>query len=210
MSSAQSRLDDAIIEIEGHFTVIQRDLQRLDSQLAGFRQAAIGDLEKRLSDIDTRLTRMAGETRGLPRDTKDYYDDEIKSLRDHYVQFVQELQQKKNAIGSSAATRQADQLASNANRSRAITDKLDDAIRLGNDSITTGNVAMTTLLDDRRTLEHIGENLIGIDAQAESGYARAKQMLKRACCNKCLAWIIVVLLLGLLGGEIYYKATRPK
>jgi hypothetical protein len=59
-------------------------------------------------------------------------------------------------------------------------------------------------------LEHTRENIEGIDDEALVGRARAKKMLYRALCGRFLAWIIVVILLALLGVEIWWKATRHK
>jgi hypothetical protein len=67
---------------------------------------------------------------------------------------------------------------------------------------------MATLLDDKSRLENVSQNLHAIDGEAQDGRARAKRMLRRAFCNSFLAWIIVVILLGLLGVVIWLKATH--
>jgi DNA repair exonuclease SbcCD ATPase subunit len=209
MADLTRRLDDALLEAESRLQQMIADVQKLDTSIPSQRASLIADLEKRLSELDTRLNRMSSDVRNVPRDNRSYYEGEVSGLRSQYNQVMQDVQTKKNA-GSSPSQRLTDQAASNAKRSQGITENLDEAIRLGNDSITTGNLAMATLIDDRQALEHIGSNLEEIDMQAQDGTARAKRMLRRACCNQFLAWIIVVLLMALLGGVIYWKATKSK
>jgi uncharacterized phage infection (PIP) family protein YhgE len=207
MSDVTRRLDDGLLEAEGRLQQMHADLQKLGSAAPSHRASLIADLEKRLSELDTRLNRMSSDLRTVPQSNRSYYDGEVASLRSQYNQVLQEVQATKNA-GSSPSQRLTDQASTNAKRSQGITENLDEAIRLGNDSITTGNVVMATLLDDRQAIEHIGSNLEEIDMHATDGTARAKRMLRRACCNQFLAWIIVILLLALLGGLICWKATK--
>jgi hypothetical protein len=204
MSSAQNRLDDLVTQFEEILQTIQRDLQRVGTESGPALQALVADIERRLSDVDTRLLRMASDIRSLPPDTREYYEGEINTLRGLYTEYSATLTTKK-ATAASPAARLTSQAASNTARSQGVTEKLDEAIMTGNNTITTGNVIMTTLLDDRRSLEQIEDNLRATDSQAQAGLERAKKMLRRACCNKFLAWVIVVLLMGLLAVEIWAK-----
>jgi flagellar biosynthesis GTPase FlhF len=208
MSSLTDRLDANLAEADHRIQQLNADMSRLDSALPTQRVSIEADIDRRLAELDSRLGRMSTDARNVPRSNRDYYEGEIQSLRDQSNVISRELQTRRKAAGSSVASRQSEQAALNQRRSQAITENLDEAIRLGNDTITTGNVAMATLIDDRSRLENIGQNLDTIDGEAQDGAARAKRMLARAFCNSFLAWIIVVILLGLLGVEIWLKATH--
>jgi hypothetical protein len=210
MSSLTDRLDVTLTEAEQRIQQLNANVARLDSTLPAQRASIEADIERGLSELDSRLIRMSTDARTLPCSDREYYDGEIQGLRDRYGAISRELQAKRNAAGSSVASRQSEQALRNQQRAQSITENLDETIRLGNDSITTGNVAMATLLDDRTRLGNIGDNLTTIDGAAQDGLARARRMIIRACCNSFIAWIIVVILLGLLGVTIWLKARRKK
>jgi hypothetical protein len=206
----RARLDGALVDAETRLQHLNQELERLDSALPSQRQSLDADIDKHLAELDSYLNRLASDIRLADPSNKPYYEEELQQLRGRYGEITSALKQKRLAAGTSVASRQSEQAMLNQRRSQAVTENLDEAIRLGNDSITTGNVAMAVLADDRRRFDHIAENLDMIDDEAQDGLARAKRMLVRAFCNSFLAWIIVVILLGLLGVEIWWKATKNK
>lgn len=208
MSGATGRLDDALIDAETRVQQLNQELVRLDSVLPSQRHSLDADIDKHLAELDSALNRLTNDIRSAPGQSRQYYDEELQTLRGQYNQIAAELQQKRLAAGTSVATRQSEQALLNQRRSQSITENLDEAIRLGNDSITTGNVAMATLADDRKRFDAIEDHLEMIDRESTDGVTRAKRMLIRAFCNSFLAWIIVVILLALLGVEIWWKATH--
>jgi vesicle transport through interaction with t-SNAREs protein 1 len=202
------RLDSAIIDAESEITQLNNKLRTLDSMLPSQRQGLEADIEKSLADLDTRLNKMTNDLKAVQPNQRDYYRNEVEGLRTQYNQISNELRTKRQAAANNPNVRQAEQVYGNQKRSQAITDNLDEAIRVGNDTITTGNVTMATLIDDRQRLEHISSNLDVIDDEAATGLARARRMVRRACFNGFVAWIIVIVLLALMGAEIWWKASR--
>jgi vesicle transport through interaction with t-SNAREs protein 1 len=202
------RLDSAIIDAETEITQLNNKLRALDSMLPSQRQGLEADIEKSLADLDTRLNKMTNDLKAVQATQRDYYKNEVDGLRAQYSQISNELRAKRQAAANNPNVRQAEQVYGNQKRSQAITDNLDEAIRVGNDTITTGNVTMATLIDDRQRLEHISSNLDVIDDEAATGLQRARRMVRRACFNGFVAWIIVIVLLALMGAEIWWKASR--
>jgi hypothetical protein len=168
------------------------------------------DIDRGLSQLEENFSRATSSFGSLPQGDRGYYTSEIETYRGQCIEIRAELARKLQAGVANPHSRQAEQSARNAQTSAAITDNLDEAIRTGNDIITTGNVTMTTLIEDRDRLGNIQANLVAIDGEAAGGYERDRSMLRRAVCNKWLAWIILILLLGLLGVEIWYKVTKKK
>ena len=125
MSSVADRLDANLAEAEQRIQQLNTDMSRLDSALPTQRASIEADIDKRLAELDSRLSRMSTDARNLPRANKDYYDSEIQGLRDQYDAVSRELQAKRNAAGSSVASRQSEQAALNQRRSQGITENLD-------------------------------------------------------------------------------------
>jgi chromosome segregation ATPase len=210
MSGVSGRLESAFVDIETEIQKLNNNLRALDSRLPSQRQPLEAEIESALGALDTRLSKLDSETKSIPPKDRDYFKSEIQQYRRQCDQIANELRIKRQAAANNPNVRQGEQALANQKRSQGVTENLDEAIRIGNDTITTGNSTMTTLIEDRARLEHISTNLDLIDDEAATGAARAKAMLRRACFNGCIAWIIVVLLLALMGAEIWYKATRKK
>ena len=208
MSNITQRLDDWLIESDTQIQKLRNDLQKFDSMLPSERPSFDIDLTRRLESFESSLTRMKNECRKLQPAQRDYFEGEIASIESNYNEVVRELERKRLANRSGPASRQTEQLLANRDKSQRVTDDLDEAIRTGNDIITTGNVTMTTLGEDRRKIEHIDENLHRIDEQALDGQARAKRMLRRIVCNACLAWIIAIMLLAILACILVLKFKK--
>ncbi|OHT05302.1 Vesicle transport v-SNARE protein [Tritrichomonas foetus] len=153
---------------------------------------------------------MNSDAKKLNPSTREYYDDELSNLRSQYSKFVSELRKKQTLAAKDPYFRQGSQIEKNNEKAQSITENLDEAIRLGNDSITTANATMTTLLEDRKHIDHINENLDIIHAEAITGTERAKRMVRRACFNNCLIWSIVVFLVALLGFSLYWKLRKTQ
>jgi chromosome segregation ATPase len=208
MSSAAERLENAFVDIETEIQKLNNHLRALDSKLPSQRQPLEAEIESGLGALDTRLNKLASETKNVPAKDRDFFTGEITSFRRQCNEVANELRLKRQASANNPNVRQTEQALANQKRSQDVTENLDEAIRIGNDTITTGNATMTTLIDDRQTLVHINSNLDTIDDEAVTGMARARSMLRRACFNGFVAWLIAILLLALMGVEIWYKATH--
>ena len=204
------QIDDALTDAESLISEIQNDLVRLDGLGIEQRPGLESTIERKLSALDNSINKMGGSVNSLPADQRDYYNGEIGSIRSSYSKLLTELRQKRQALASNPAYKQNQQLQSNVQKSNQIIDNLDEAISVGNQTITTSNTIMGTLSEDRNMIENINNNLNEIDAQGKVGESRAKAMLKRAILNKVLAWVIVVILLALLGFTLYWKISRGK
>jgi flagellar biosynthesis GTPase FlhF len=210
MSSPAERLETAFVDIETEIQKLNNHMRSLDGRLPSQRQPLEAEIESSLGALETRLNKLDSETRNVPVKDRDFFKGEISNFRQQCNQIANELRNKRQAAANNPNLRQGEQALRNQKRSQDVTENLDEAIRIGNDTITTGNVTMTTLLEDKQRLDHISENLDIIDGESGTGLARARAMAKRACFNGCIAWVIVVLLLALMGAEIWYKATRKK
>lgn len=208
MSNISQRLDDMIIECETQIQKLQSDLQMLDSSLPSQRATFELEITRKLQSLESRISRMKEDARRLQPSQRDYFDGEIVSIERRYNEIQSELQKKTLANRNSPASRQNQQLLANRDKSQRVTDDLDEAIRRGNDIITTGNVTMTTLNEDRRKIENIDENLHKVHQQARDGQTRAKRMLRRVVCNACLAWIIAIMMLALLACVLVLKFKK--
>ena len=210
MSSVTLRLDDNLSRCEEYLDSINRDLTRYDNATVDQKNSLDQTIEKNLAELDSLINKMNNHLRSLSEGTKDYYNDEITNLRSLYSKAFTELRQKRQLYRNDAASRQSSQIASNNARSKDAVSKLDEAIREGNETNMIANETLSTLHDDRKTLENINRNLIDIDDEAENGQVRAKRMLKRAFLNGCIAWTIVVILVCLLGFSLVYKLYIQK
>jgi hypothetical protein len=208
MSSVSARLDKVLQDAETKIQQLRNQLSRFDSGSPTDRQAIEADIDRGLSQLEVAFSKATGSFNSLTAGDQGYYTSEIESARGQCMEIRAELQRKKQADVNNPRNRQQAQLTKNAQTSAQVTDTLDEAIRVGNDTITTGNVTMTTLLDDRDRLGNVQRNLGVIDDEAANGLARAQRMLRRALCNKWLAWLILFLLLALLGVEIWAKVSK--
>ena len=208
MSAATSKLDNALSEAENLLDQIRNDMSRLDSLGLEARRALDSEIDRKMSSFETLLNKMTTDLRGVTQQSsKSYYEGEIKNYRTEHSKAVEELRQKRLAAANDPRLRQEQQLMSNADRSKGINDNLDEAIRIGNDTLTTGHAAMATLSDDRRHLEHVDQNLDRIHMQAEQGQKTAGDMLRRACLNGVISWIIVILLVAIFIFSLWYRLS---
>ena len=196
MSSVTQRLDQALIESETLIQKITDDLRKLDGLAKGQRAGLESEIRRRLETLDRQIVRMKDDCRSLPPAQKEYFESEIPQIERQYTQLLEELDRKRFA--NDGNSKQYDQLLSNRDRSQKVTDDLDEAIRYGNDTITTGNVTVSTLLEDRKRIENIDSNLYQVHRHAQDGQTRAKRMLRRMICNSVLAWGIALLTLAAL------------
>ena len=111
------------------------------------------------------------------------YENDIKNARTEYSKLVTEVRQKNQNMINDPAYRQNQQLSNNLNKQAGIMDALDETIRLGNDSLTTGNNTLNTLHEDRTRFNQIDQNLYYTNMEAKKGESAAKRMLRRACFN---------------------------
>ena len=178
----------------------------LPSQKTNFQN----EIRAQLNTIETKIARINTETRSLPPSNRDYYVNEAKTLSSQHQQYLSELRKKVTLGMNDQLGKQSLQLEKNIQKGQSINESLDEAIRLGNDSITTANATITTLQDDRKRINQINENIDNIDREANSGIAVAKRMVRRACFNNFLIWTIVVILVAFLGFSLYWKLRTPK
>jgi uncharacterized protein YydD (DUF2326 family) len=186
MSNVTVRLEKIMNDTESKIQQLRTKLNRLDSMAPAQRQATVTEIEKGLSDIEVDFGKVAQSLGTLTASNREYFNSEIERNRADCMEIRAQLQGKQQAAANNPTARQGEQVVRNAQRSGAITQDLDEAIRLGNDTITTGNATMTTLIDDRQRLTHIESNLEGIDDEVIEGRTRAKRMLRRALCNSGL------------------------
>jgi len=193
MSSATAKLEDGISNAERQISSIKNNISRLNSTTPDQRASLDNELDRQIQSLETLLNKMSNDLRSVSGN-KDYYEGEIKSLRTQHSEAVAELRQKRLAISNDPNSRQEQQAMLNADRSKGVVNNLDEAIRLGNDTVTTGNAAMATLIDDRKRIENINKNVTAIGESADEGKSKADSIIMRACINGCIEWTIVFLL----------------
>lgn len=203
-----NNLDNIIIEIEDLFQQVNHDLEVLDQCLPSERVNFQNEIQAKLNALETKIARLKNESRSLPPTKREYYTNEINSFQSQHTQISSEFKKQVTLAMNNPAGKQASQLEANIRKSQGINENLDEAIRLGNDAITTGNATLNILEDDRKRINHINENIDVIDREAVSGVDRAKRMVRRACFNNFIIWAIVILLVGLLGFSLYWKLKK--
>ncbi|OHT09777.1 Vesicle transport v-SNARE protein [Tritrichomonas foetus] len=210
MTAVAQRLDDSLINTETLMQQVTNDIDRMDSCLPSQINNFSNEIGAKLNEIDVKIAKMAGEARSLSPSTRDYYDEEIENMRNLHSRLVSEFRKKQTLSANNPNVRQGQQLENNLEKSTKITENLDVAISLGNDSITTANATLTTLYDDRKHINNINDNLDIVHTEALTGANRAKRMVRRALYNNFLIWTIVFLLVVLLGFSLYWKLRKPK
>lgn len=208
MSSNTKKLDDAMIEVETLLQHAKNDVDRLSQCLPSQRTNFQNEIKAQLDAIENKITRINNEARSLTPSIREYYTNEVKSLSSQHQDILNSLRREETLSANNLSLKQANQIEKNINKAQGINETLDEAIRLGNDSITTANATMTTLIDDRKRISHINENIDVIDREALTGMGRAKRMVRRACFNNCIIWTIVVLLTALFGFSLYWKLRK--
>lgn len=203
-----NNLDNIIIEIEDLFQQVNHDLEVLDQCIPSERVNFQNEIQAKLNALETKIARLKNESRSLPPTKREYYTNEINSFQSQHTQISSEFKKQVTLAMNNPAGKQASQLEANIRKSQGINENLDEAIRLGNDAITTGNATLNILEDDRKRINHINENIDVIDREAVSGVDRAKRMVRRACFNNFIIWAIVILLVGLLGFSLYWKLKK--
>ena len=207
---ATSNLDDSLTQAEGMISTIQNDLRRMESLTFDQRKSLDSDIEKQLQALDQRLIKMSSDIRTLPPSDRSYYEEEVKNLRSTHSKMVTELRQKRQSMMNDPAYKQNQQLLANQQRADNILNNMDEAIRIGNDSINVGQNTMSLLAEDRQKFQHIDENLMEIHMQGKKGESTAKRIVKRICFNNFIVWAIVIVLVAFLGFSLYWKLKDPK
>jgi t-SNARE complex subunit (syntaxin) len=205
---ASQRLDEGLSRIETQMGRLQNQLRRLDSQTGDDRRTLDTEIDREIADATNQLNRLSGDIKSVGASDRDYYQQEITKYQTDLGKVSQELRQKRQDYAYSPESRQAEQLQRNVQRSDGIVDNLDEAIRLGNDNVTTGQHTLGVLGEDRKMIEHIDENLMHVHMEAKEGQSRVGSMARRALMNKFLSWIIVVVLVALLGASIYLRFIK--
>lgn len=206
MSNVTQRLDDSLSQAETLFQEIGTSLRRLSS--LGLEQSnnLKAEIERKLSDMDGRINKMSKDLRAVPENDRSYYENELHNLREQHSKCETELRNIHAAM--QPYLRQNAQLTQNYEKSKTTTDNLDEAIRLGNETVTVGNATLTTLVEDRKHIEHIDNNLYEIHNQAKEGQLTANRMIRRVCFNKVFLGIIIIVLMALLGFSLYWKLSH--
>ena len=206
--SITQKLDSSIINIETLLQQIRNDIDRFDSALPSQKDNFGKEIESKLVDCSNKIGKLNSESRSLNPSQRDYYIGEISSLKDQHNALLGELRKKRSIAMNDPAYKQGMQLEKNIQKAQDITSDLDEAIRIGNNTITTGQATMSLLQEDRNYINHIDENLMVVNQEAHTGVARAKRIVRAACYNNCLVWSIVVLLVALLGFSLYWKLRK--
>ncbi|KAK8893792.1 t-SNARE VTI1 [Tritrichomonas musculus] len=205
-----NNLDDALMNSESFANNIRQDLDNLDSMPFDQKKSKITEIEKNLQQLDSKINKMNSDLKSLPPSEREYYESEIRNARSNHSKMVTELRQKNQAMLNDPVYKQNQQLLSNQKRADGLLDNLDEAIKIGNDSVITANNTMSILHEDRQRIQHIDENLMHVHMEAKKGESTAKRMLRRVCFNNFIIWLIVVLLVALLGFSLYWKLRKPK
>jgi Skp family chaperone for outer membrane proteins len=205
---ASQRLDEGLERIEAQMGRLQNQLRRLDGQIGDERRTLDTDIEREIADVTNQLNRLSGDIKSVGASDRDYYQQEITKHQTELGKASQELRQKRAAYANSPEARQAEQLQRNVQRSDGIVGNLDEAIRLGNDNVTTGQHTLGVLAEDRQIIEHVDENLMHVHMEAKEGQSRIGSMARRALMHKFISWIIVVILVALLGMSIYLRFIK--
>lgn len=205
-----SNLDDALMNADSFAGNIRSDLDSLDSLPFDAKKQKMSEIERNLQQLDQKINKMNSDLKSIPPSEREYYESEIRNARSNHSKMVTELRQKNQALLNDPSFKQNQQLEANKKKADGVLDNLDEAIRLGNDTIATGNNTMAILYEDRQRINHIDENLMEIHKQGKKGESTAKRMLRRVCFNNFIIWTIVVLLVALLGFSLFWKLKKPK
>lgn len=208
MSNITQRIDVSISACEDLLEDVTQCLSRFDGSSPDQKNELETRINNKLADIERKISSMNNDLRSIPEGQKDYYEDEIRTIQTAYSKALSTLRQKRQSSLNDASARQTAQVKSNNTRSRDAVSKLDEAIRDGNEVNMMANDTLVMLHEDRNTINDINQKLIDIDNEAEEGTARAKKMLQRAFFNGFIAWIIVILLLALLGVNLYLHLRK--
>ena len=174
------------------------------------KKTKLSEIEKNLQTLDQRINKMNSDLKSIPPSEREYYESEIRNARTNHSKMVTELRQKNQAMLNDPIYKQNQQLEANKKKADGVLDNLDEALRVGNDTIATGNNTMAILHEDRQRINHIDENLMEVHKQAKKGESTAKRMLRRVCFNNFIIWCIVIILVALLGFSLYWKLRKPK
>ena len=200
------KLDEVLKNLQTTVEQITSDQQKFDATPLNERSRQEAEIAKKLSDVDTRLNKMSADIRGLPTNSRDYFEGEYNDLRSQYNQLVWEFQEKK---GANAPGMSKQEFLAKRKQAAAISSDLDEALYMGRDVLTTQNATKETLNMDRHLLENINRNLDHINGQADEGQKRGKRMIRRMLFSACLAWTIVVIL-ALIDGALAYLYVAKK
>ena len=181
---------------------IQKHLETLEAALNSYsrssdptsKQDSLQRAQREITYIDPKLQQLDNSLKRAG-DAEEYQDevDSIKTdFRNFKTTYTRNNEEFQRTQSQAQAYQQGNQKLSGAN------EKLKSAINDGRETNDVLKQDLLTLEDDRRHLESIDSNVDEIDRQADTGIARAKRMLRRACFHKFIAWIIVVVLFAVL------------
>jgi hypothetical protein len=205
MSNLTQRLDDGLSYCRSVVDQIQADIEKMDLFLPSQRIQLDSEIDRRMADFDSRITKMAGILRRVPVNSRDFFESEIESQREIHSRLMTEIADKRKAADRDPTVRQNEAALATARKAQGVSSDLDEAIRLGRSNIQTNATTMRTLLDDRSLLENVDGNLGVIDGEAAQGKAVALRMQRRAFIQKWIGWIVVGVLAAILAMEIALK-----
>ena len=185
MASITDRLDDAIDEAQGMCQDISQGLDNIDTLPESQALGRLDDLERRNSSLQEKVRRMEDDTRRVPINARDYYEQEVAELKEQSNGFAQRIREKKSSMGEpTVAPTQQQQTGAQ------IHENLTAAIAVSKDTEATNEQTKATLQDDRQRLNNIDNNLTEVDEEAVTGTVRAKRIIRRIICHNVIAWIV--------------------
>lgn len=195
---ASSRVESLISQNQTLIEAVESLQRNITTMGVPQKGEALQNMSQKLTSIDNNLKELTKLTRSLAEDERDYFDDEIQTQKDSYATLSEKYRQFNDSYQREQLTAPADQgktvtAEGNAQLAQA-NEKLAQAISDGNETLVIQGQIKETLIDDHQRLERIEANVNDINDEAITGFQRASRMLRRACLNKVIAYIIVVVL----------------
>lgn len=210
MTATTVQLDRELNNVETAIHQVEQKLQRLANLEPQQRVLEDAEIEREINDISQKITKMRSSLRALPQQSRRVYEEEINNLESQRSDLITELRRIRDANHNDPAMRAYDQTQQNQQKADTVTAMLEEGLKITTDTNTTGQATMAMLKEDRQRLENINSNLNEIDTHAETAVAKARRMFIRAVCNKILAWIIVIIMAGLLALQFGLKYGLKK
>lgn len=148
-----------------------------------------------LSEMEKLLLSMPMRDRNFFSDDVSSVKNDINRLRDIYEKYETEV--KREVLLEEAQKNQGLDLdtvqRTNANLKNA-NKNLDDALNIGQGILESQDKVKETIVDDRKHLENIDNNVDGVIGEADIASHRLREMAKTACLNGTCSWFFTVVL----------------
>ena len=209
MSAIVSKLESALADINDIADSLNNKIQRLDSLTADQRNSLDREIDQQLNEYEELLNSMNRDVNNVKQpDSRKYFEGEITEKRKQLSNLTTSVKQKRLIATNNPATRQQQQLASNASRSQEIVENLKQTTQLAHSTIEKGNKGIQELELQRTLLEHTDKNVYDIYRYGQQGEKTANSMLRRNCINGCISWTIDALLFAAFIASLIYKLVK--